>query len=154
MHPILYLSRCNVIYKCTSKLWCNRLKEVLPSLVQPSQSAFVKGKEILGNVLMCHDFARGYLRKQVSARCILKVNLQKAFDSIHWEFLADLLKALKFPTIFTNWILTCITSVHFTVHINGHDQGTFKRWRGLRQGDPLSPLLFVLSMEYLSPALQ
>ena len=143
----------NVIYKCISKLLC-RLKELLPSLVHPSQYAFVKGRKILYNVLMCYDLTQGYLKKKVSPRCMLKVNLQKAFDSIHWEFLANLLKALKFPTVFTKWILTCIISVHFTIHINGQDQGTFKWGRGLKQGDPLSPLLFVLSMEYLSRALQ
>jgi len=91
---------------------------------------------------------RGYQRKTTSPRCLLKVDIQKAFDSVHWGFLKDLLSALKFPQIFTKWVLTCVTIVHFTIHINGRDHRSFKGGRGLRQGDPLSLLLFVITVEY------
>ena len=70
-----------------------RLKKALPSLINQSQGAFVQGREILYNVLICQDLARGYLRKHISPRCMMKVDLSKAFDSIHWNFLEDLVKA-------------------------------------------------------------
>ena len=65
-------------------------------------------------------------------------------------FLQDLLQALNFPPIFKLWIMACITSFHFTIALNGQQGDFFPGKRGLKQGDPLSPLLFVLSMEYLS----
>jgi len=84
----------------------------------------------------------------------MKIDLQKAFDSVHWDFLWDLLSSLKFPTIFITWIQRCIASVSFSLQLNGQIHGTFKGGRGLRQGDPLSPLMFVITMEYLSRLLQ
>jgi len=102
------------------------------------------------NVLISQDIARGYQRHHISPRCLLKIDLQKAFDSVRWEFIRELLAGLKFPLVFVQWIMACITSVYFKIHINGQDHESFKGGRGLKQGEPLSPLLFVLSMEYLS----
>jgi len=129
-------------------------KAVLPSIIHQSQGAFVRGRELLYNVLICHDIARGYQRKHISPRSILKMDLQKAFDSIHWDFVKEMLESPKFPAVFTKWVMTCVTTVSFRIHINGQDQGRFKGGRGLRQGDPLSPLLFVICMEYLSRVMQ
>ena len=69
------ISGCNVIYKIISKLISQRIKEVLPSLIDQSQGAFIKGRELLYNVLICQGLARGYRRKHISARCILKIDL-------------------------------------------------------------------------------
>ena len=85
---------------------------------------------------------------------MLKVDLRKAFDSIHWDFIKALLKALHFPIVFTKWIMTCVSNVEFHLHLNGRIHGSFSGRRGLRQGDPLSPLLFVLAMEYFSRLMQ
>ena len=77
------ISCCNIIYKVISKLLVSRLKRVMPNLINQSQGAFVPGREILFNVLICQDLARGYQRKHISPRCMMKVDLRKAFDSIH-----------------------------------------------------------------------
>ena len=148
------ISCCNVTYKVIMKLLCLRLKMVLPSLINQSQGAFVNGRQILFNVLIWQDLARGYLRKHISPRCMMKLDLCKPFDSIHWDFLEDLLKAPHFPNVFTQWIMACISNIEFHLHINGRIHGSFKGRRGLRQGDPLLPLFFVLAMEYFSWLIQ
>ena len=76
------ISCYDVFYKCVSKFLCKRLKEVLPYLINHSQGAFGTNREFLFNVLICQDLARGYTRKHISPRCILKFDLHKAFDSI------------------------------------------------------------------------
>ena len=91
------ISCCNVIYKTITKLICSRLKEVLPSIISDGQGAFVKGRELLFNVLLCEDLTRGYTKKVSPPCCLMKVDLHKAFDSVQWEFLSEWLKALKFP---------------------------------------------------------
>ncbi|KAJ8419740.1 hypothetical protein Cgig2_015758 [Carnegiea gigantea] len=105
------ISCCNIIYKCITKLLYNRIKEVLPHIIDAGQGAFVKGKELLFNVLLCQDLARGYQRKHTPPSCIMKVDLHKGFDSVHWEFIKELLNALRFPILFTQWIMRCITLV-------------------------------------------
>jgi len=144
------ISCCNVLYKVITKLLSSTLKAVLPDLINQSQGAFVQGREIIYNVLICQDVARGYYRKNISPRSMLKVDLHKAFDSIRWNFLEDLLHALHFPRAFTKWIMACVTNVEFFLHLNGRIHGSFRGCRGLRQGGLLSPLLFVLAMEYFS----
>jgi len=130
------------------------IKTVMPQIIYQGQGAFVRGRKLLYNVLICYNIAMGYQRKHISPRCILKMDLQKAFDSIHWNFVREMLESLKLLAVFTKWVLICVTSVDFRIHINGEDQGGFKVGRGLRQGDPLSPLLFVICMEYLSRMMQ
>ena len=80
----------------------------------------------------------------------MKVDLYKAFDSVHWDFIKEILNALKFSPLFTQWVMSSISSVQFAININGQQGEFFKGKRGLKQRDPLSLLLFVLTMEYLS----
>lgn len=67
------------------------------------------------------------------------MDLHKAFDSIHWDFIHELLQALKFPKPFIQWIMTCVTNVSFRIQLNGQYHDDIEGKRGLRQGDPLSP---------------
>ena len=141
---------CSVIYKCIAKLLCSRLKTVLPHLIHQNQGAFVKDRSILFNVLICQDIVRGYTRKGISPRSIMKIDLQKAFDSVHWRFVKGLLNHLKFSYQFFDWIMAYLHSVSFSIHVNGKIGGEFLGRRGLKQGDPLSPLLFVLTVGYFT----
>ncbi|XP_021729350.1 uncharacterized protein LOC110696371 [Chenopodium quinoa] len=88
---------CNVLYKVIARMICSRLKEILPGLISEVQSAFVAGRSILDNILICQDVLKGYKDKQKAPRCTIKVDLRKAYDSINWDFIRDMLTALKFP---------------------------------------------------------
>ena len=92
----------------------------------------MKGRELLFNLLLCQDLVRGYNRKFLPPSCIMKVDLHKAFDSAHWTFLEEWLKALKFPPIFIQWVMNCITSIQFTISINGKKGDLFKDKKGLK----------------------
>uniref|UniRef100_A0A803Q992 Reverse transcriptase domain-containing protein n=1 Tax=Cannabis sativa TaxID=3483 RepID=A0A803Q992_CANSA len=148
------ISFCSTLYKCITKLICLRLTEVLPHLVHQNQGAFIKQRSIAHNILIFQDLIKHYGRKNVTPRCAFKIDLSKAYDTVDWNFLEHLLAGLNFPNRFTNWIMVCLKGTSYTLMMNGRLQGNFKGKKGLRQGDPMSPLLFVLIMEYLTRRLK
>lgn len=81
---------------------------------------------------------------------MIKVDLKKAYESIEWGFLIDVMKALGFPSLFTDWIYACVSSVSYSILLNGIPCAPFYTKKGLRQGDPFSPFMFSIGMEYLS----
>ena len=117
------ISCCTTIYKCITKLLYSRMKEVLPHLIQEQQGAFVQGRELLFNVLICQDIVRGYSRSSISPRCTIELDIHKAFDSVHWSFIKDMLSHLKFPQQFVKWVMACLTSVTYIMQMNGHQGG-------------------------------
>ncbi|XP_062114805.1 uncharacterized protein LOC133827158 [Humulus lupulus] len=138
------------IYKCISKMLCTRLATILPSLIKSNQGAFIKHRSLAYNVLIFQDLIKGYNRKNSSPRCAMKIDLSKAYDSIDWDFLENLLKDLCFPSKFIRWIMICLRGTSYALLLNGRIQGHFQGCKGLRQGDPIFPLLFVIVMDYLT----
>jgi len=144
------ISCCNVLYKIVSKLMANRLKEILPASIAPNQSAFIKDRLMMENLLLASELVKDYHKESISSRSALKIDISKAFDFVQWPFLINVLKAIHLPEMFIHWIELCIGTASFSVQVNGELSGFFRSERGLRQGCSLSPYLYVICMNVLS----
>ncbi|KAL0289012.1 UNVERIFIED_CONTAM: hypothetical protein Sangu_2632000, partial [Sesamum angustifolium] len=100
-------------------------------------NAFVPGRSISDNILLAQELLAGYNQVRLPPRCTLKVDIQKAYDSVEWDFLLEVLKILNFPSRFIIWIEQCISTATFSISLNGSIHGFFKGGRGLRQDDVL-----------------
>ena len=145
------ISLTNFNYKIIPKILSNRLKPLLHKIVSPMQSAFLKGRFIHDNTILVHEFFHFMKQKRGNGSLVaLKLDMEKAFDSMEWNFLLKILELLGFQPTWINWINQCITTSSFSILLDGAPFGKFFPSRGLRQGDPLSPFLFILGSEILS----
>ncbi|RVW27828.1 Transposon TX1 uncharacterized 149 kDa protein [Vitis vinifera] len=143
------ISLLGSLYKIIAKVLTNRLKRVMGKLVSYSQNAFVEGRQILDAVLVANE-AIDSRKRSASAGLVCKLDIEKAYDHVNWKFLLSVLEKMGFGPKWRSWILFCISTVRMAVLVNGTPTEFFSTYRGLRQGDPLSPYLFVLIMEAFS----
>ena len=136
MHDYRPISCCNTVYKCISKLIATRIKQCIPGIINPSQSAFVQGRSIADNVLITQDLMLNYHRDNGPPRCALKVDIRKAYDTISWSCILAILSRMGTPNYLLRCIKACITTPSFSISVNGELAGFFASKRGLRQGDP------------------
>ncbi|KAM6567827.1 hypothetical protein CsatA_026955 [Cannabis sativa] len=145
------IALCNVTYKCISKILALRLKPILPSIISPAQSAFVQGRFIAENTAVAREIVHSMRRKKgKKGFMMIKLDMEKAYDKMDWGFIIATLKGLGIHEKFVNWVEKCITIRQMGLLINGAVQGTIKPTCGIRQGDPLSPALFIIAADVFS----
>ncbi|GJV52789.1 RNA-directed DNA polymerase, eukaryota [Tanacetum coccineum] len=147
------ISLIGSIYKIVAKILANRLVTVLDGLVNEVQSAFVTDRQILDGPFMLNEIVQ-WCKKRNKQAMIFKVDFEKAFDSVRWDFLEDIMRKFGFGDKWCMWIRSCLRSSRGSVIVNGSPTEEFQFYRGLKQGDPLSPFLFILIMESLHISFQ
>ncbi|XP_058770393.1 uncharacterized protein LOC131644024 [Vicia villosa] len=143
----------NFKHKIITKILADRLALLMPSIVSAEQCAFIRGRNIKDCVCVTSEAINLLPNKCKQGNLAIKVDVAKAFDTLNWEFLINVLKAFGFDEKFCKWINVILHSAVISVSINGSLAGFFSCTRGVRQRDPLSPLLFCLAEDVLSRGL-
>jgi len=140
-------------FKIFSKVLTNRLALVADRLVDTNQSAFIKGRYILESVVIAHEVVHN-VHSSKQPGVILKLDYEKAYDRVSWDFLHEVLESRGFCNKWLSWMKCLIKGGSIGVNLNGEESPYFKAGKGLRQGDPILPLLFNLVGDVLTRILK
>ncbi|KAG8494116.1 hypothetical protein CXB51_011832 [Gossypium anomalum] len=144
------ISLCSVMYKLVMKMIANRFKVVFPNFISSEQAGFIAGRNISDNIIIAQEVIHSMRsRKDDKKWMAIKLNLEKSYDRISWEFISASLVAAGIPNLFRKLIMDAISSSTMWILWNGVPSKSFKPLRGVRQRCPLSPYWFVLCMDWL-----
>lgn len=143
------ISLLGSLYKLISKVLACRLSKVMASIISNSRSAFLKGRNLVDGVVVINEVVD--LAKKPKREClILKVDFEKAYDSVDWGFLEYMMKRVGMCDTWILWMKVCVFGGNMSILINGSPVKEICIQRGLKQGDPLAPFLFLLVVEDFS----
>jgi len=143
------ISLVGCMYKILTKVLSNRIKKVIEKVIDGSQSAFLSNRGLLDSVLVVNEVLEDLKRRRKKG-VIVKLDFEKAYDSVSWEFLFYMMGRLGFCGRWIQWIKACLESATVSVLVNGSPTKEFKPSRGLRQGDPMAPFLFLIVAQGLA----
>nr|XP_016462019.1 PREDICTED: uncharacterized protein LOC107785271 [Nicotiana tabacum] len=126
------ISCCLVLYKIISKVLANRLQKVITNIISEAHAGFIHGRKIADNIILAHELVKAYTRKNTSPRCMIKIDLTKAYDSVEWIFLEQVMVELEFPRRFQHWVITCVKTVSYSIMVNEEPSVPFSAAKGLR----------------------